>query len=101
MYISNNRQVTHTTTNKKATSKKKKSSKKEAKKESTSPKKHKSAGQVLGDPRMLKVYGIILLAFSLLLLVSIVSHFFTFEADRRRSQELGREHRSVSGSLLC
>ena len=81
MYISNNRQVTHTTTNKKATSKKKKSSKKEAKKESTSPKKHKSAGQVLGDPRMLKVYGIILLAFSLLLLVSIMSHFFTFEAD--------------------
>ncbi len=78
MYISNNRQVTHTTTNRRAASSKKKKSSKKAGKESTSPKKHKSLGQVLGDPRMLKVYGIILLAFSLLLLVSIVSHFFTF-----------------------
>ena len=81
MYISNNRQVTHTTTNRRAASSKKKKSSKKAAKESASPKKHKSLGQVLGDPRMLKVYGIILLAFSLLLLVSIVSHFFTFEED--------------------
>ena len=78
MYISNNRQVTHTTTNRRAASSKKKKSSKKAAKESTSPKKHKSLEQVVGDPRMLKVYGIILMAFSLLLLVSIVSHFFTF-----------------------
>ena len=98
MYISNNRQVTHTTTNRRASSSKKKSSKKAAKKESTSPKKHKSLGQVLGDPRMLKVYGIILLAFSLLLLVSIVSHIFTFEADISYC-ESGGEVKNWAGAI--